>query len=260
MRATLFLTAVLSPAALVLSSEATPNLSDVSPRDGEVNDDALADVPRPRPNIFQVLSRATGIICGPLLLAMALAQLGLLIWLTLELRRSAGVPPELAAEVRQLTGNQPDKAIELAAADPTAFAQFLGVGLMHLPMGSADIRRAVDNKLDELRVTWQMRVVFVLLTGLPGPLSGIVVLLFGMFNSFLYYGAFVDPIQARIFLPTICSGSAILLIGSIEAGSAAVGYLLLKTQMNHVLVVARNAADDLLTGLSKATSSSGILE
>jgi biopolymer transport protein ExbB len=128
--------------------------------------------------------RASGAI-GLVILAMSFYLVAVVVWMFLQLRRSAAIPPALLDELTELLDRkQFDKAYAKLTGDPSFLARSLAAGVRRLPSGQAGALRALELANEDETMALEHRTTYLATIGTLGPMIGLVGTVYGMILSF----------------------------------------------------------------------------
>ena len=146
---------------------------------------AGGEVPaREAESFFRWMARASGPI-GLVILAMSFYLVVVVVWMSLQVRRSVAMPEGLVTElVDMLERKQFDKAYARVAADGSFLARTLAAGVRRLPSGQAAALRSLELANEDETMALEHRTTYLATVGTLGPMIGLVGTVYGMILSF----------------------------------------------------------------------------
>jgi biopolymer transport protein ExbB len=114
-----------------------------------------------------------------------MALLSVVIMAVLKHRVGAFMPPKFVEELdRRLQDKNYREAIELAGADPSAFAQMMHAALSQAARGYGAMEQALEEVADNLNSRRIRSLVWMEVAGAAGPMMGLFGTVFGMIVTF----------------------------------------------------------------------------
>ena len=179
------------PAAAKDGPAAKEDKADAAPADAEAPAKSAAApaggngaTPPSRENMLQWAIRASGPI-GVCLLLLSIYFTALVIRLFMEFRVSEAVP---AALVDKLEAAIRDKkfqdAYDVCKDNDSFLARLVRTGIANLPNGRADAKEAMQQVMEEMVTTLEMKISYLAIIGTLGPMIGLVGTIWGMILSF----------------------------------------------------------------------------
>jgi biopolymer transport protein ExbB len=139
--------------------------------------------PSARPFVSWMI-QASGPI-GLVILAMSFYLIALVVWMSLQYRRSVALPDSLIRELSNLLGQrQFTEAYQRLAADTSFLGRVLAAGVRKLPSGLATAHRAMEITNDDVTMEMEHRTTYLATVGTLGPMIGLVGTVYGMIMSF----------------------------------------------------------------------------
>ena len=128
--------------------------------------------------------RASGLI-GVVILGMSVYLIALIVWMSMQYRKSVAVPEGLVREVTELLAQKNyTEAYQRLAADTSFFARVLAAGVRKLPSGLSPALRAMELANDDASMEMEHRTTYLATVGTLGPMIGLVGTVYGMIRSF----------------------------------------------------------------------------
>ncbi len=116
---------------------------------------------------------------------MSFYLIALVVWMTVQYRKSVAVPDALVREVGELLGQKHyTEAYQRLAMSTSFFAQVLSAGVRKLPTGQASAIRAMEMANDDATMEMEHRTTYLATVGTLGPMIGLVGTVYGMILSF----------------------------------------------------------------------------
>ena len=145
-----------------------------------------AEAARPQDSrtIFYWAAEASGPI-GVVILLMSFYLIAVIIWMSLEYRRSVALPERLVREVNDLLAvKQYTEAYQKLAESPSFLGRVLAAGVRKLPSGLLPAQRAMELANDDATMAMEHRTTYLATVGTLGPMIGLVGTVYGMILSF----------------------------------------------------------------------------
>jgi biopolymer transport protein ExbB len=177
----------------------------------------------------------------------ALGLVGLVLWLTFQLRSAQTLGRGLLPRLEQAVGVGPDRMAELARGDRSFLGQAVAAGAARLPAGLEEARRAAALVVDRLRAPHERALRWLAAVGVLSPLLGLFGTLLGTMLALVsisrYHGQMSGPMLIEGLSHAIC----VLLVGLSLGVLTLPAYVLFKNRLQRLTLAAGAAADDLLT-------------
>ncbi|MDR3632597.1 MAG: MotA/TolQ/ExbB proton channel family protein [Isosphaeraceae bacterium] len=127
---------------------------------------------------------ASGLI-GVVILGMSVYLIALIVWMSMQYRKSVAVPEGLVREVTELLAQKNyTEAYQRLATDSSFFARVLAAGVRKLPSGLTPALRAMEMANDDASMEMEHRTTYLATVGTLGPMIGLVGTVYGMIRSF----------------------------------------------------------------------------
>ena len=122
---------------------------------------------------------------GLVILAMSFYLIALVVWMSLQYRRSVAVPDSLIRDLTNLLGQrQFTEAFQRVSGETSFLARVLTAGVRKLPSGLTTAHRAMEITNDDVTMEMEHRTTYLATVGTLGPMIGLVGTVYGMIMSF----------------------------------------------------------------------------
>ena len=122
---------------------------------------------------------------GLAILAMSFYLIALIVWMSLEYRRSVALPDRLIREVGDMLAlKQYTEAYHKVSESPSFLGKVLSAGVRKLPSGQGPAQRAMELANDDATMAMEHRTTYLATVGTLGPMIGLVGTVYGMILSF----------------------------------------------------------------------------
>lgn len=122
---------------------------------------------------------------GLVILAMSVYLVALIVWMTMQYRKTIAVPDGLVREVTELLAQKNyTEAYQRLAVDQSFFARVLAAGVRKLPAGMTQALRAMEMANDDASMEMEHRTTYLATVGTLGPMIGLVGTVYGMIRAF----------------------------------------------------------------------------
>jgi biopolymer transport protein ExbB len=135
-------------------------------------------------SFFRWMVDASGPI-GLVILAMSFYLIALIVWMSMEYRRTVAAPERLVREVGDLLAlREYTEAYNRLTESPSFLGKVLAAGVRKLPSGQAPAMRAMEQANDDATMAMEHRTTYLATVGTLGPMIGLVGTVYGMILSF----------------------------------------------------------------------------
>jgi biopolymer transport protein ExbB len=186
-------------------------------------------------------------VVGIILLLIYFIFVALLVWLLIDLRGAAMMPPDFIEAFEDAMNKRRYKdAFEMAKADHSMIGKVMTAGMARLQHGLQEARDAAEAMIESLRARKDHIIGYIAIIGTLGPLIGLVGTVSGMIESFAELGRGGTPDPSRL-AAGISHALNATLVGIFLSCLAIPAYSFFKNRLSRIAIDASLMADDLLT-------------
>ncbi len=208
---------------------------------------AAADTPE-EPNLLMHIITSAGIVFGPLLLLVSIAEVTLIVLLAMDLRLSSAVPPDFVEDFTDTVNKRQFKqAFELARNDNSFLAKVLTAGMGRLQYGIEDAREAALTMTESAKAGKESLINYLATIGTLGPMLGLVGTVFGMIQSFMVLAVPGKTAAPHELAAGISHALVVTLLGIALSVPAIFFHALYRNRLIRIAMDSNTVADDLLT-------------
>lgn len=199
------------------------------------------------PNIVVHIISSLGWVFGPVLLLVSVFLVGLIVWLAMDLKMSAAIPPGFVEEFTDIVNKRQFKqAFDMAKNDPSMLGKTLTAGMSRLQYGLEDARESANNMLESLRSSSEQKNNYTAVIGTLGPMLGLVGTVFGMILAFIELSSGSQPDPSKL-ADGIAHALSVTLIGIAISVPAIFFNAFFRNRITRITMDTGHIADDLLT-------------
>lgn len=186
-------------------------------------------------------------VVGIILLLIYFVFVALLVWLLIDLRGAAMIPPDFVEAFEDAMNKRRYKdAFEMAKADHSMIGKVMTAGMTRLQHGLQEARDAAEAMIESLRARKDHIIGYIAIIGTLGPLIGLVGTVSGMIDSFAELGRGGTPDPSKL-AAGISHALNATLVGIFLSCLAIPAYSFFKNRLSRIAIDASLMADDLLT-------------
>jgi biopolymer transport protein ExbB len=138
----------------------------------------------PGESFLNWMAHASGPI-GIVIVLMSFYLIALVVWMGINFRTPAAVPRELVQSVRDLLEQAKyNEAYHKVMGDPSFLARVLAAGVLKLPSGLTQAKRALELANEDATMEMEHRTTYLATVGTLGPMIGLVGTVYGMIMAF----------------------------------------------------------------------------
>lgn len=233
----------------------TPKLQPQAQAQDNKPDEGAGDAEKAKPkqkgllgHIFESLfNSVVGVVISIVLFGISISLVALLVYLAMDLRMGAAIPPGFVEEFTDTVNKRKFKeAFDMSRNDNSFLARVMTAGMGRLQYGIDDSREAALNMTEAIKASKDQYISYLATIGTLGPLIGLVGTVFGMIQSFIVLGGGGQPNAAEL-AKGISHALVVTLMGVSLAVPAIFAHAFFRSRLTRVSLDTSNIADDLLT-------------
>ena len=169
---------------ILLSGQGHAPAQEGSPGPAASADGSDASRARSQRQFIPWMVQSSGLI-GLVILALSFYLIALVVWMSMEYRRSVAVPERLVREVGDLLAmKEYTEAFHRLTESPSFLGKVLSAGVRQLPSGQTPALRAMELANDDATMAMEHQTTYLATVGTLGPMIGLVGTVYGMIQSF----------------------------------------------------------------------------